>query len=157
MGKDKFTVQLAAADAMPVLFFGIAAIMLGLKLQSSVFFIGAVVCLLAGAGKVLWKFILAIKGKDIRLLGIQLRYLIPAGFVLMIVGAILSDRAVTAALLQSAVRMPSILFFILAGIGLAGMILCAGKYDRHDVRGNWIEQIINAVVQGCVMIGVLLL
>lgn len=157
MENEQFTVQLAVMDALPVLFFAAAAVILGLKLHSALFFIGAVICFLAGAGKVLWKLLLAWKGKDVPLLGAQLRYLMPAGFLLMILGAVLADRAQVRALIRAAVRMPSALFFALAVIGLAGMILCARKFDRRDVRGNWIEQIINAVAQGCVLIGVLLM
>ena len=157
MEKETFTVQLAVVDALPVLFFGIAAVMLGLKLHSAVFFIGALICLLAGAGKVLWKLLIALKSKDVPLVGAQLRYLMPAGFLLMILGAVFSDRAQLKTLLQAAVQMPSALFFLLGILGLMGMILCAKKFDRHDVNGNWIEQIINAVAQGCVMLGVLFL
>ena len=157
MEKEKFTVQLALVDALPVLFFGIAAVVLGLKLHSLLFFIGAILCLLAGAGKVLWKLLIALKNKDVPILGAQLRYLMPTGFLLMLLGALLSDRDQLKMLLQAAARMPSILFFILGILGLVGMILCAKKFDRRDVRGNWIEQIINAFAQGCVMLGVLFL
>ena len=157
MDTERFTVSLAAVDALPVLFFGVAAGALGWKLHSVLFFIGAVICLLAGAGKVLWKLILALKDKDIKILGAQLRYLMPLGFLLMIIGAIVSDRAFVRPLLQAAIRLPSVLFFAAAAIGMIGMIICARKYDRHDVRGNWIEQGINAAAQACVMIGVLLL
>lgn len=72
MEKEQFTLSLALVDALPVLFFGVAAAALGLKLHSALFFIGAVVCLLAGAGKVLWKLLLALKGKDVPFLGAQL-------------------------------------------------------------------------------------
>lgn len=157
MDTEKFTVSLAAVDALPVLFFGIAAAVLGLKLHSAVFFIGAIICLLAGAGKVLWKLLIALRQKDVPLLGAQLRYLMPLGFLLMILGAVLSDQNQLKTLLHAAVQMPSALFFLLGILGLTGMILCAKKFDRHDVKGNWIEQIINAVAQGCVMLGVLFL
>lgn len=141
-------------DAIPVLFFGIAAIMLGVKLRSVVFFAGVLLCFLAGFGKVLWKFLIAIAGKDVGLLGMQLRYVMPAGFLLMVVGAFMADRTVVISLIHSALKMPSMLFFLTAVIALAGMVICARKFDRLDVRGNWIEQGINIVVQGCVMLGV---
>ena len=80
---SQFTLQLAIMDAVPVLFFGIAAIMLGVKLRSWVFFVGALLCFLAGFGKVLWKFLIAVARKDVALLGMQLRYVMPAGFLLM--------------------------------------------------------------------------
>ena len=157
MDKEHFSLKLAVTDSLPILFFAIAALTLGMKLHSPAFFAGAVICIAAGTGKVLWKLILALKGKDVSLLGAQLRFLMPAGFILIITGAVTSDQNVARRLLRSALHMPSIIFFIIALIGLIGMILCAAKYDRHDVRGNWIEQIINSLAQCCVMIGVLLL
>ena len=67
MREEKFTWQLAIVDVLPVLFFCIAVVVLGLKLQSIVFFTGAVICILAGAWKVLWKFLIALVDKDIKL------------------------------------------------------------------------------------------
>ena len=157
MNKDRFTLSLALVDALPVLFFGAAAVLLGLKLNSAVFFLGAVVCLLAGAGKVLWKLLIALRGRDVKLLGAQLRYLMPAGFALMILGAVLSNRAAVRGVCSGAIRMPSAVFFALAVLGLIAMIVCAKRFDRHDVRGNWIEQGVNAAAQGCALLGVLFL
>ena len=75
----------------------------------------------------------------------------------MIAGAFSADRRTAAELLHKAVRMPSVMFFVLAACGIAGMILCAKKFDRYDVRGNWIEQVLNSAAQGCVLAGILLL
>ena len=155
--KQDFTIGLALVDLLPVLFFGAAMALLGLRLGSFLFTAGAVICVLAGLGKVIWKIMIAAWGKDIRLLGAQLRFVMPAGFLLMIAGAFTADRQAAAELLQEAVRMPSVLFFVLAVCGIAGMILCAKKFDRYDVRGNWIEQVLNSAAQGCVLAGVLLL
>lgn len=157
MEKNEFTLAIAAVDALPVLFFGVAAAVLGVKLKSAVFIVGAALCLLAGAGKVVWKLLIALKGKDVAFLGAQLRYVMPLGFVLMIVGALLADRETVRALLGAAVRLPSAALFALTVVGLIAMIVCAKKFDRHDVRGNWIEQGINAAAQACAMLGVLLL
>ena len=152
---SQFTPLLALVDAVPVLFFGIAAIMLGVKVHSATFFVGALLCFLAGFGKVLWKLQIAVAGKDVEFLGMQLRYVMPAGFLLMIAGAFTADRNVVKNLLNSALKMPSLLFFIIAVAALTGMVICARKFDRHDVRGNWIEQGINIIAQGCVLLGVL--
>ena len=157
MEKQEFTVALAAVDALPVLFFGVAAALLGVKLQSALFAVGAALCLLAGAGKVVWKLLLALRGKDVAFLGAQLRYVMPLGFLLMLVGAVLADRETVRALLHAAVCLPSAAFFAVTILGLIAMIVCAKKFDRRDVRGNWIEQSINAVAQASAMIGVLLL
>ena len=152
-----FTVQLALVDALPVLLFGIAAVALGLKLHSGLFFAGAVVCLLAGSGKVLWKLILALCRRDVAMLNKQLRLLMPMGFILMIAGIVTSDRALVKGLLGRAIQMPSILFFALSAVGMVAMVLVARKQDMREARANWIEQIINSAVQGCVMVGVLLM
>jgi hypothetical protein len=151
----RFTVKLAAVDMLPVLFFSIAVAVLGMKLQSRIFLIGAIVCIIAGAGKVLWKFLIALAGKDVMILGAQLRYLMPVGFVFIVAGILTADRTVVFDIIKKVFIMPSAVFFIFAVICICGMIICAGKYDRHDVRGNWIEQIINAAAQACVMLGVL--
>ena len=157
MEKQEFTLSLALVDALPVLFFGVAAAILGVKLRSAVFIVGAALCLLAGTGKVVWKLLIALRGKDAAILGAQLRYVMPLGFLLMMVGALLADRGTVRALLHAAVRVPSAVFFALTTVGLIAMIVCAKKFDRRDVRGNWIEQTINAAAQACAMIGVLLL
>ena len=157
MEKQEFTLSLALVDALPVLFFGAAAAMLGVKLQSALFIFGAALCLLAGAGKVVWKLLIALKGKDVALLGAQLRYVMPLGFVLMIIGAFLDERETVRTLLHAAVRLPSVLFFALTFVGLIAMVVCAKKFDRFDVRANWIEQGINAAAQACALIGALLL
>ena len=157
MEKQEFTLALAAVDALPVLFFGAAAAVLGAKLQSALFIVGAALCLLAGAGKVVWKLLLALKGKDVALLGAQLRYVMPLGFLLMLFGGFFAEGETLRALLHAAVRLPSAAFFALTIVGLVAMIVCAKKFDRYDVRGNWIEQGINAAAQACAMIGALLL
>ena len=153
--KDKFTVQMAVMDAIPVLLFSASAIVLAGKLKHPLFALGAILCVCAGLGKVIWKLVLAIGEKDIAFLGAQLRYVMPAAFLPMIIGAIRSATAVT--LLGRGLMMPSVLFFAIAVIGILLMFFCARRFDRKDIRGNWIEQTINCVAQAAVLIGVLLL
>ena len=157
MEKNQFNLSLALVAALPVLFFGVAAAMLGVKLQSAVFIVGAALCLLAGAGKVVWKLLLALRGKDVAFLGVQLRYVMPTGFLLMMLGAFLAERGTLRTLLHAAARLPSAAFFALTIVGMIAMVVCARKFDRFDVRANWIEQGINAAAQACALIGVLLL
>ena len=57
----------------------------------------------------------------------------------------------------AAARLPSAAFFALTIVGMIAMVVCAKRFDRFDVRANWIEQGINAAAQACAMIGVLLL
>lgn len=69
MTKDKvpenFTIGLALVDAIPVLFFGAATILIGLIFKSWLFITGAVLCFTGGAGKVLWKILVATIKKNI--------------------------------------------------------------------------------------------
>ena len=153
--KERFTVQLAAVDCIPVLLFSASAIILAGKLGHPLFIIGACLCVCAGLGKVIWKLTLALKGKDLRILGAQLRYVMPVGFLLMIIGTIQSETA--GQLLRQVIEIPCILYFIAAAIGMILMLICGKKFDRKDIRGNWIEEIINCVVQALVLVGVLLL
>jgi len=153
--RDKFTVQLVALDAVPVLLFSITTAVLCGKIDQPIFTIGAILCICAGLGKVIWKLILALGGPDIPILGVQLRYVMPAGFLLMIIGAIRSDT--TGVLLQNALKMPSILFFIIGCLGMVLMVFCAKRFGRKDVRGNWIEECINCCLQASILMGVLLL
>ncbi len=157
MEKQSFPLSLALVDALPVLFFGAAAAILGVKLRSVVFIVGAALCLLAGAGKVVWKLLIALKGKDVAFLGAQLRYVMPAGFLLMMIGGFFAEGGILRTLLHAAVRLPAAAFFALTIVGLIAMVVCAKKFDRFDVRGNWIEQGINAAAQACALIGALLL
>ena len=136
LNENKFTVRLAAVDALPVLFFGIACVVLGIKLRSGTFFVGAIFCLLAGVGKLIWKFLIALAGKDVKLLGAQLRCLMPTGFIVMVIGAATSDHSLVPSLVHAAVRMPAVVFFAAAICGIAGMIVCACRYGRYDARGN---------------------
>ena len=73
------------------------------------------------------------------------------------IGGFLAERGMALSLLHAAVRLPSAAFFAITIVGMIAMVVCAKKFDRFDVRGNWIEQGINAAAQGCALIGVLLL
>jgi len=60
---NDFSIKLVLIDAIPVLFFGLSGIFLGLILNNFLFYIGATICMLSGILKVLWKFIVAKKRK----------------------------------------------------------------------------------------------
>ena len=153
---ENFSLSLALFDALPVLFFSVAMILIALNFHNKFFIAGAVCSAGAGMGKVIWKIIIAATGRDINLLNKQLRVLMPVGFLQLIVGifAGMNDhvwKALTAAILS----FPAGMFF---GITLVGMILMgvfAAKLDSTKVRSNWIEQITNAIAQGCFLLGVL--
>ena len=79
-----------------------------------------------------------------------------AGFLLMLVSFLLGFGKINWAAVGSAiVSIPSILFFA-AWIGLMGFM---GWYRKHkfrndDARSNWTAQIVNAVGQTCLLLGI---
>ena len=155
---EDFTLSLAIVDALPVLFFGGSMILTGLLFKSSLFLIGALLCFWAGAAKVLWKIIVVTKKKNVWWLFLQMRIVMPAGFVLMILSVILNLKRINlSAILTDVTSLPSAVFFLIGVIGMILMGIFASKLDSSDVRSNWIEQLTNAVAQASIFVGILLL
>lgn len=74
---------LALVDLVPVVFFGLSAVRAGSLLHSALFVAGAVVCLVSGVVKVLWKGITAVTRRNIWPMFVQMRVFMPAGFALI--------------------------------------------------------------------------
>ena len=80
-----------------------------------------------------------------------------SGFLLLIASLILNLGTIDWAGVGAAVTgIPSILFFAV-WIGLMGLM---GWYRKHkfsndDARSNWTAQIINAIGQTCLLLGIL--
>ena len=68
---------------VPVVFFGLSAVRAGSLLRSALFVAGAVVCLVSGVVKVLWKGIAAVTRRNIWPMFVQMRVFMPAGFALI--------------------------------------------------------------------------
>ena len=151
-----FTLSLVLVDALPVLFFGASAVLIGMIFKSTLFLIGAMLCLLGGAGKVLWKLIVVLAKKNIWFLFIQMRFLMPAGFLLMLISLAVDHAKVSfAGMARAFVSFPSILFFL---AGIAGMVMMgvfAKKLDSGSLKANWIEQLTNGIAQLCIFLGLL--
>lgn len=155
---EKFPLSLALFDALPVLFFCISMILIGVKYKNTVFMIGAVLCTLAGVGKVVWKIIIAGTRKDIVILNRQMRVVMPFGFLCILIGVVMGAAAGkidTGALMAGILSFPSALFFIITIIGMICMMVFAVKLDSTKLSSNWIEQITNAIAQGCLLLGIL--
>ena len=155
---ENFTLSLAAVDALPVLFFAGSMILIGLIFSSPLFLLGAGLCFWAGAAKVLWKIIVAARKKNIWWLFLQMRIVMPIGFVLMLLAVILNLKAIDiSTVLAAIVSLPSVFFFAAGLIGMILMGMFASKLDSSDLRSNWIEQITNALAQAAFFFGILLL
>ena len=158
--KDKipegFTLQMAIMDALPVIFFTIGVSLIALKFKSLLFFIGSFLIITAGLLKVLWKVIIAVNKKNIRILNIQLRYLMPTGFLLVIISLfIYLDKSKYNMILPAILKMPQLLLFIITFIGMVLMSIFANVYDKNDPKANWIEQTTNLMAQLAFMLGII--
>ena len=154
---EGFTVALALVDAIPVLSFGISMVIIAGRFDSPLFMVGAALSVLAGCMKVAWKLVLGIKKKDLRWLNKPFVPMQAGGFLLMLISFIIgfgriSWSAVGAALLS----LPSLLFFI-AWLALMGVMAWfrKAKFQNDDAKSNWTAQIINAVGQTCLLLGIL--
>jgi hypothetical protein len=154
---EGFTLALALVDAIPVLSFGISMVIIASRFQSPLFMIGAALSVLGGCCKVAWKLVLGIAKKDLRWLNKPFVPMMATGFLLLVVSVILNITKINwAAVGASIVSVPSILFFI-AWIGLMGFMgwFRKHKFSNDDARSNWTAQIINAIGQTCLLLGIL--
>lgn len=153
-----FTLSLALFDAIPVIAFGISLIIFSRLFNSTLVLIGALLVFIAGLCKVIWKIIVVLKQKNIWGLFIQMRIMMPIGFVLMIVGIIASkDNVDFGRLCSLASSYPVNLFLIIFVIGMVLMMVFAFSLDGRKLKNNWIEQITNAIAQISLLIATLLL
>jgi len=154
---EGFTVSLALVDAIPVLSFGISMVIIASRFDSPTFIIGAVLSVLAGCCKVAWKLVLGIAKKDLRWLNKPFLPMQITGFGFIIGSIIGGWRKISwAGVLAAVFSFPSVLFFA-AWIGLIGFM---GWYRKHkfrneDAKSNWTAQIINAIGQTCLLLGIL--
>ena len=154
---EGFTVALALVDAIPVLSFGISMVIIASRFQSPLFMVGAALSVLAGCCKVAWKLILGIWKKDLRWLNKPFVPMQGAGFLLMLISFIIGFGKIDwNGVLAGITGIPSLLFFIL----WIGLMFFMGFYRKHkfkndDAHSNWTAQIINAVGQTCLLLGIL--
>ena len=154
---EGFTIGLALVDAIPVLSFGISMVLIASRFDSPLFMVGAALSVLAGCCKVAWKLVLGIAKKDLRWLNKPFVPMQAAGFLLMLISFILGFGKIRwSGVLTAVTGLPSMVFFLL-WIGLMGFM---GWYRKHkfrndDARSNWTAQIVNAVGQLCLLLGVL--
>ena len=154
---EGFTVGLALVDAIPVLSFGIAMVIIAGKFGSPLFMVGAALSVLAGCCKVAWKLILGIWKKDLRWLNKPFVPMQAAGFLLMAISFVVGFGKIDWAAVGSGIlSFPSALFFV-AWIGLMGFMgwFRKHKFKNEDAKANWTAQIINAVGQTCLLLGIL--
>ena len=155
---EGFTIGLALVDAIPVLSFGISMVIIASRFHSPLFLVGAALSVLAGCCKVAWKMVLGITKKDLRWLNKPFVPMQATGFLLMLISFIIGFGKINWGTVGAAiVSLPSLLFFI-AWIGLMGFMgwFRKHKFSNDDAKSNWTAQIINAIGQTCLLLGILL-
>lgn len=154
---EDFSLLLALTDSLPVIFFGASMLLIGRRFSSLLFIAGALLCLIGGAGKVLWKIIVVLQKKNVWPLFIQMRILMPAGFLLMLASLFANaDKLSFHTICQAVTSFPSVIFFAAGLLGMVLMTVFAFVLDSADPRANWIEQLTNGVAQAAFFIGLLL-
>lgn len=154
---EGFTLGLALVDAIPVLAFAGSMAIVAARFDSPLFMIGAGLSILAGCCKVAWKLILGIWKKDVRWLNKPFVPMQATGFLLMLISFILGFRRISwAGVLGALVSFPAVLFFVI-WIFLMGFMgwYRKNKFKNDDAHSNWTAQIINAVGQLCLLLGIL--
>ena len=154
---EGFTVGLALVDAIPVLSFGISMVIIASRFDSPLFLIGAALSVLAGCCKVAWKMVLGIAKKDLRWLNKPFVPMQATGWLLMLISFVIGFGKVNwVAVGKAVIGLPSIVFFI-AWIGLMFFMgwFRKHKFSNEDAKANWTAQIINAVGQTCLLLGIL--
>ena len=107
---EDFTLLLALTDSLPVFFFGASMLLIGRNFSSLLFISGALLCLIGGAGKVLWKIIVVLQKKNVWPLFIQMRILMPAGFLLMLTSLFANaDKVSFRSICQAVTSFPSVI------------------------------------------------
>lgn len=154
---EGFTIGLALVDAIPVLSFAVSMVIIAGRFDSPLFMVGALLSVLGGCCKVAWKLVLGIAKKDLRWLNKPFVPLMASGFLLLVVSLVVDFGKISWAAVGAAlIRFPSLLFFI-AWIGLMGFMgwFRKHKFSNDDAKANWTAQIINAVGQTCLLLGIL--
>lgn len=154
---EGFTVALALVDAIPVLSFGISMVIIAGRFDSPLFMIGAFLSVLAGCCKVAWKLVLGIWKKDLRWLNKPFLPMQITGFG-FILGSLLTGlgKINWGGVLAAVTSLPSLAFF-LAWIGLMFFMgwYRKNRFKNDDAHSNWTAQIVNAVGQTCLLLGIL--
>lgn len=154
---EGFTVGMALVDAIPVLSFGASMLIIAGRFDSPLFLIGAALSVLAGCCKVAWKLVLGIWKRDLRWLNKPFVPMQATGFLVMLLSFIIGFGKINWSGVGAAViGLPSIIFFA-AWIGLMGFMswFRKHKFSNDDAKANWTAQIINAVGQTCLLLGIL--
>lgn len=156
-----FSLASAIVGLIPVIFFIVTALLLGSRISSSIFNMGAFFCIVAAVEKGIKKIRMALNRKEVDFFNTMFPPLIILGLSLMTIGVGLSVRYgyVTEDFLERRMLVfPAVLFL---SIGIAGLLaVCVLLIKRKpyiakdSARFNWIFQIVHSLAQFFIFLGV---
>ncbi len=159
---EGFTVGLALLDAVPVLFFSFTGIIIGLAASSPIILIGAVLCVLGGLCKVIWKLLLGLGKGNFQALNKAFIPFMGVGFLVYVGGivyAFVKGALNAKTIAKKMAKFPSnILLAIGAGLmGAMGKVKNAQSRDdfNKDAKKNWLAECVNGSAQLCIFLAVL--
>ena len=129
------SVTLAILDFIPVLIFGFAMVLMFVVQPHFLFKIGALLCVCAGLGKVIYKTALALKKKVSPLFSNQFRYTMPIGILCIIISFFVNPIA------PPRLDHPTILVMALTGIAFILVRVLGGMLDMTTYRNNLIAEL----------------
>lgn len=153
---QKPTVKTAVADCVPVICFAVSMVMIFLFYHSAIFLVGAILCILAGLGKVAWKLLLARTHRNVAFLDKQFRYTLLIGFIVMIVSVIVR-RPSLSDIWKNLTSFPDNLLFLIAIVCFVLMGVLAARLGTGKKRANRLEQTLNLIAQLCILLGVVII
>lgn len=152
--QEGFSVGLALLDAVPVLFFALSGIIIGTACGNPIVIVGAVLMVVGGMSKVLWKLL---QGLGVGNYPILNKIFVPcmgSGFLSMAVGIVISfiKKSLTPkGVLKALVSFPAVLFFGIAVIAMGLMGKVKSEQSREefnkDSKKNWLAEVVNSVAQ----------
>ena len=100
---------------------------------------------------------LALKNKNLFFFNYIFRIFMITGFSLIIISIVMEWNVIISGSLNGLIfKMPQAIFYFITIIGMISMCVCAIKHDHSNSRANWMEEIINAISQGSLFIGILM-
>jgi len=153
----EFTLGLALFDFIPVLLFLASSLILSAIMHNTVFLIGMMIMVLAGFLKVIWKLVIATKKKDLEKINKLFVPMQITGFAIVIISMLVTYKDTIIALRMATRNIfPQIIFIILWIVFIGIMIWYKKtKFDKYSLKSNWIAEILNTVMQLCLLIALL--
>ena len=143
---ERFTLPLVIVDFIPVFLFIFTILFFSKNIYFDYLIIlGGFICFFSGIIKVLWKLIVVLEKKNVWWMFIQMRIVMPIGFLILIFGFIFGWKYFSYIIFNASFN--SRIFFTFWIIGMSLMSIFAIILDSSDPKANWIEQIINSIAQ----------